>query len=347
MFVTDPTVSVVMPVFNSEDTIVRAVMSVLAQTAPDFELIVVDDASTDASSARLDRINDERIWYVRLPENRGACAARNVGLEMARGTWVAFMDADDCLDPRRLEVLCARAEQLKADIIADNIFLVHAFSYTPSRRGVVETKDGRTLHPSTLHAADMQDTLPRPIDAAEFVLGNLAGPNSLRLGLLKPMFRRSFLLDRGLRWDEQVQYGQDFVFFTHCLAAGSPLWMLSESYYYYTANPNGITKTAPMEASSRHRLNVNERLARQYRSRRHLRRALQVRRRHLLDELERARFRTTEATHGLAAATVRYPRQAGHLLRMYAARRASNMVQRMREHGVRATLNHVRRRIYQ
>lgn len=100
-------VSVVIPCFNNATTIVRALTSVITQTQPPLEIIVVDDASTDDSRIVLHRWMDEtvgvNIRMVSLPDNRGAAAARNKGWEFAKGEYVAFLDADDYWLPRKIE----------------------------------------------------------------------------------------------------------------------------------------------------------------------------------------------------------------------------------------------------
>ena len=108
-----PTVSVIMAVYNAQDTIVRAVRSVLDQTYADLELVLVDDASTDASieSVRAHLAatgGDDRIRYVAHPTNRRAAAARNTGVASATGEFVAFVDSDDEMLPTYLETLVDR-----------------------------------------------------------------------------------------------------------------------------------------------------------------------------------------------------------------------------------------------
>lgn len=97
-----PQVSVVIPVYNGEQTIQRALDSVFAQTFPGLEVIVVDDASTDGTAGVVAEYNDDRLTIVRSTENQGAGAARNKGIAQARGRWVAFLDADDAWKPEKL-----------------------------------------------------------------------------------------------------------------------------------------------------------------------------------------------------------------------------------------------------
>jgi glycosyltransferase involved in cell wall biosynthesis len=93
--VPSPLVSVLIPAFNAGRTIDRALASVFAQDYQPLEIIVIDDGSTDDTAARVASHRHEGIRLVRLEENRGEAAAMNAGLELARGEFVAFLDADD------------------------------------------------------------------------------------------------------------------------------------------------------------------------------------------------------------------------------------------------------------
>lgn len=102
MSLDSPSVTVVMPAYNAERWIARAIESVLAQTLPEWELIVVNDGSTDETGAVVRGFDDPRIRLFNQ-SNGGAAHARNVGLRHSRGQYVALLDADDWFEPRHLQ----------------------------------------------------------------------------------------------------------------------------------------------------------------------------------------------------------------------------------------------------
>src|SRR5947207_1809359 len=108
-----PLITVITPTHNRRETVLRAVESVLSQSMPRLEHIVVDDGSTDGTEAALDRISDPRLIYVGA-KWRGANAARNAGIERARAPVVTFLDSDDVYLPHRLERSLARFDDNSA-----------------------------------------------------------------------------------------------------------------------------------------------------------------------------------------------------------------------------------------
>ncbi len=99
-------ISVIIPTYNRDSVLPRAVHSVLSQTHSHLELIVVDDGSEDQTAAFMNRVQDHRTQYVRQKQ-QGVAAARNAGVSMAHGEYIAFLDSDDVWDARKLEIQLA------------------------------------------------------------------------------------------------------------------------------------------------------------------------------------------------------------------------------------------------
>ena len=109
-------ISIVLPSFNRAQVLPKAVESILRQTYKDFELIIVDDGSTDNTADVVKNFNDDRIVYVRQ-ENAGACVARNNGIEHSRGEYIAFQDSDDIWHEDKLEKQLKTIQDKNADIV--------------------------------------------------------------------------------------------------------------------------------------------------------------------------------------------------------------------------------------
>ena len=116
-------VSIIMPTYNCEHFIAEAIRSVLAQTYTDWELIIVDDCSTDNTAQIVASFDDTRIVYQRNEKNVGAALTRNKALQIAKGHYIAFLDADDLWAPEKLEHQIAFMEKNGYD-----------FTYTVFRR---------------------------------------------------------------------------------------------------------------------------------------------------------------------------------------------------------------------
>src|SRR6185295_11882921 len=105
-------VSIVVPTYNRAKLLARALGSALRQTHRELEVVVVDDGSTDETAAVLGAIDDPRLRVVRHAVNRGVTAARNTGLDHARGEWIGMLDSDDELIETAVGVLAGKAEAL-------------------------------------------------------------------------------------------------------------------------------------------------------------------------------------------------------------------------------------------
>ena len=113
-------VSVIIPTYNRSGLIVRSAQSILNQTYKNLELIIVDDGSTDNTEDVVKKLNDSRVIYIKQT-NQGACAARNNGIDHARGQFIAFQDSDDVWHEDKLERQIKTLKETGADVVICNI----------------------------------------------------------------------------------------------------------------------------------------------------------------------------------------------------------------------------------
>ncbi len=203
-----PVVSVIMASYNSAPYIAAAICSVLRQSITEVELIVVDDASTDATPEIVKKIAeiDQRIKLIATAKNSGPSAARNLALEQVRGRWVAIMDSDDLMSPERLERLIAIAEEDNIDVVADNPLLFW---------------DDRSSPPQ-LHLELSAPVTVGPVDLVN---------NANKFGYLKTVFRSARL--GHIRYDESIYVGEDFDYYLRCLVAGATFRIYPIPSYFY------------------------------------------------------------------------------------------------------------------
>lgn len=178
-------ISIIMPMYNVENYVGDAIRSVIEQTRKDFELIVVDDGSTDNSkSAAQSAIGqDSRVRLISQP-NKGLGAARNFGLEMARGDYIYFLDSDDLLEPEALQVCMGYINELGLDLMT---FSGRAFSDSAE----LERKYPQYCRPDILEVVNGRDLLARHYSA---------GCYSSSVCLY--VFARSLIEPMQLRFDE-------------------------------------------------------------------------------------------------------------------------------------------------
>ena len=224
-----PDVSVIMAAWSAEAFIAPAIRSALRQDGVSLEVIVIDDASPDDTmgAAWTAAAGDPRLRTVRMETNGGPAAARNRGIEIARGRYLAVLDADDTFEPGRLEALVKLADESGADIVADNMNEV----VVPAVEGAAPKP---FLKPDSVSAhADisLSDYLD-PTTAARF--GN-------ELGYLKPLFRAETLARAGLTYDLSLRNSEDFYLVACLLAEGASMQLSPLRGYNYSVREGSIS----------------------------------------------------------------------------------------------------------
>lgn len=211
-----PQVSVVIAAYNAAPYIAQAIESVQAQTLTDWEMIVVDDASTDNTSEMVcGYLSDSRIRLLSNPKNLGPGGARNQALKVAQGEWIAVLDADDWYEPTRLERLLECAQQLQVQLV-----------YDLNRWVDGDTGEVRQVFFSSQLPIP---TVPTRLTPEEAIRGHLT---------LKPLIWRRLIEDTGLRYCEDLVLGEDFLFHTLATIEAGGCGVCPEAYYNYRLHRN-------------------------------------------------------------------------------------------------------------
>ena len=223
-------VSVIVPVYNCESYLPACIASLRAQTLEDIELIFVDDASSDGSLSllRAAQAEDARVRVIAFAENRGVSAARNAGLDAAKGAFVGFCDADDWVEPQMFARLLAAAQAADADASfcrvikeresgAENVPL--GFD-TGARFDGPAIRD--TLIPAMLARETDSDALP------------LSGYTPRNL------FARSAV--GGIRFRPDIRYAEDLLFICEVMLRCRAAVAVDEAYYHYRFHGGSVTK---------------------------------------------------------------------------------------------------------
>lgn len=219
-----PQATFIIAAFKAADTIERAIDSALAQTGVSVEVIVIDDCSPDDTAEIVDAYTDPRVRLIRLEKNRGPGGARNAGLAAARGDWIVILDSDDAVSPDRTARMIARARAAKAQIAVDNVDVVPLDG--PIKRMFEE---GQLSALETL-------TLPA------FIGSNVLFQAEHNYGYMKPVFERGFLEEHGLRFDESLPIGEDYLLLASALAKGGRCAVEPAAGYTYYIRSGSISR---------------------------------------------------------------------------------------------------------
>ena len=208
---TTPRVSILMPVYNVASYLREAMDSMLAQTYTDFELIVLDDCSPDNSAEILDTYTDPRIVRYRGEKNVGLSNVLNVGMQLARGEYIARMDSDDLSTPERLAVQVAYLDaHPEIDLCSCGMELFGAKQEVWVRENNPEdVKITALFYSPILHASSV--------------------------------WRRVSFERAGLRFQQEMVPAEDYDMWTRAMAAGLQLVNIPQVMYKYRIHPSQVT----------------------------------------------------------------------------------------------------------
>lgn len=254
-------ISIIMPVFNAENTVGRTISSILCQSMQNFELIIVDDGSTDGTAGVCAWFESEKIVCCRQ-ENAGPSAARNTGLAMARGNLICFVDADDTVREDYLQVLsdciegadlavCAYNEVTDDGISAADIPESPWTAETPQAPDTAKTAETpqascRTEAAETLPASCRTETAETPeascrTETADSLMERILHDDIIGGFLWNKIFRKSLIDRGGLAFSKNIFVGEDLLFVEQYLAGCHTVRITDQKLYNYFTSGDSIS----------------------------------------------------------------------------------------------------------
>ncbi len=234
---TQPKISVVIPVYQVESYLSRCIDSVLKQTLPELEIILVDDGSTDRCPQICDDYAalDARIQVIHK-KNGGLASARNAGMQKATGKWLFFLDSDDYLEPDGLEQLYLTGERYSVDFVR----------YRAIRSGwpgmaadaPCNVEPVRELGEGCYDRERIvKEVYPRLLATQQLTMGAI-------VGAWGSLYRLDFLRRNHLMFYEEVKFSEDLIFSARVVRAARSFYFIdTPGVYHYFYNPNSISKS--------------------------------------------------------------------------------------------------------
>ena len=212
-----PKISIIIPVYKTEEYLAKCLDSVLAQTFSDFECILVEDGSPDSCSKICDgyAVKDSRIRVIHQ-KNSGVASARNTGLDNASGSWVMFVDSDDWIEPDLLEIAVSAAESHEADIVQWN--------YSPfgQKRYILKYK---------------------PVKAGWLEV-SAKNPLPWWMGMCwSRLYSAEFIHANALRFPENIRLCEDTLFSYSAIAYAEKIWCVEKMLYHYQCRDDSALHT--------------------------------------------------------------------------------------------------------
>jgi succinoglycan biosynthesis protein ExoO len=219
-------VSILMAAFNAERYIQDAIESCLRQTTSDWELVIVNDASTDKTLEVAAQFDDPRIRLITLEKNSGPGAARNAALSVATGEWITTLDADDGFEPGRLEVLRRFGEKSGPNFV----YLDELHDWEIER-----------MYPSNFKSSDPNLISTKELTLAEWIDCGRGG---------KPFFHRNLVCGQQIAYPCEVRGTEDFVFMCRLVAlTGATIVQIDSRSYLYRRTPGSLVSARQKQIS--------------------------------------------------------------------------------------------------
>lgn len=217
-------VSIILSVYNKKKYLDKCISSILNQRYKNFELIIVDDGSTDGSSDIIDEYaaNDKRV-VVLHKKNAGVSSARNDAIDMAAGDYIQFVDADDYVPKDSTEILITNMKKYKVDLVVANYYRVVKKYF--SKKGDIKTT--------------------KILDKISFSETMMKNPANYYYGVLwNKLYKSSIIKKYNIKMKEDLKWCEDFVFNMEYIQHIKYVLAISKAVYYYVNNDDSLVTSS-------------------------------------------------------------------------------------------------------
>lgn len=220
-------VSIITPVYNVEECIERCIKSVINQTNKDFEFLLIDDGSKDRSIHIAKELLEKSIINYRIitQKNSGVSAARNKGIEEASGEYITFLDSDDYIDSRFIELMYEKAEETCSEVVFCD------YSEVDAQENILVKNRTKCL--------------------SDFISGKEAALKQLNdditIGMRSAIYKTSIIKGNNLLFDSKRKYGEDMIFIVKALLYSKKVISVNEILAFYVIWGNSVTQNVSLK----------------------------------------------------------------------------------------------------
>lgn len=220
-------VSIITPVYNVEKCIERSINSVINQTCKDFELLLIDDGSQDNSIEIAKKLlgNSDITYKIITQENSGVSVARNRGIQEASGEYMTFLDSDDYIDSKFIEIMYNKAHTTECDVVFCDY-------------SEVDANENVLVKNRTKYIKDF-------ISGEEAALMQLR--DDITIGMRSAIYKTSMIKRNNLLFDENRKYGEDMIFVVTALLYANKVISVNEVLAFYVIWENSITQNVSLK----------------------------------------------------------------------------------------------------
>lgn len=217
-------ISTIIPVYNSEKYIEEALKSVINQTYKPYEIIIVNDASEDATLNKCENLKNlhDNIKIIDLNKNVGVSNARNIGIENATGDYIHFVDADDKIELNMYEEIQKEIKTEKSDLI------ITGTKYNEDEKITIYYPEKQNINTYQ----EMSDFMKKHC---------VSGRRDVFNVVWNKLYKREFIKKNNIKFNEDINFGEDFLFNCECMRKTNSIYVIDKAYYNYMRRTNEET----------------------------------------------------------------------------------------------------------